>query len=501
MKVIIRPGANGIDSSRLREMLERRGGLYSLYGEFLRHRADLLRSDQLSVIARMARPRWRIERAEMAALLREGCGAAGAEATESLSSEPCRTAPLSCTYHTRYRGRTVAIQAVRPEPSPGQFAALEGGLREWSEGEALGPLVDAALEGFGSWLDAGSAAARRARVLEAVRESPLDGLVVFPAPVPELSSARLVSYEWVDGEGLEERIRVGDAEAIRLFAEAQFELLCLYQIVDADLDPSSMVVTPQGRVAFCFPPRAIPVPPKHRGHAMKYVSCGIAGDTPAAARALLIMADSNDGEQDGMIDALAAIEPDLKLDATYPRSSVTFENLWRALALLEDSRPLWVDCMHRNLNAIGQWTAASASAAGSGQGEDILERAYWPVLGRFVRNRLGRLMSRETASEWLLSTGLLAVEGMRQANRVAEEIRDDELSFRLHVSARAGGESSAENDGDRSTVLLLAAGALLVTFLLCLRWGPVASGAASIALGAGALAAAAALFAVVFHID
>ena len=126
------------------------------------------------------------------------------------------------------------------------------------------------------------------------------------------------------------------------------------------------------------------------------------------------------------MDEFSGIEPELKVHMWFPASAGAFESNWRALARITPSRPLFLDCLHRNLVAVGYWSSDSVRAGGPMV--DAIADAQWPVVGSLLRTQLGMLMNRESANEWGIGSGLLMFGTLREMNRMAEEIRENDIT-------------------------------------------------------------------------
>jgi hypothetical protein len=172
----------------------------------------------------------------------------------------------------------------------------------------------------------------------------------------------------------------------------------------------------------------------------------------------------------------------------FPPSAAIFEGNWRALKRTGVQEPLFLDILHRNLIAVGYWNAEAAVPALPAP--DLIADAQWPVLGRILRTRLGEMATRETASDWFVGSGLVFFEAMRQVNRLAEGLRENDIS--LGVEAQNG----EDDEGKAHTRIRLGIliGMLFVLFLACLRFAVSADGIWSAALSALAIASAFALF-------
>jgi len=150
--------------------------------------------------------------------------------------------------------------------------------------------------------------------------------------------------------------------------------------------------------------------------------------------------------------------------------------------------------LHRNLIAVGYWNAETAAAPAPTK--DYIVDAQWPVLGRLLRTRLGEMANRETASDWFIGSGLLFFEVIRQMTRVAEGLRENDLSLGVDLQADRNPATA-----HRRIRLGIFIGMLLVIFLASLRFASSASGTASWVLSAVAIITGFALFWFVSRFD
>ena len=104
---------------------------------------------------------------------------------------------------------------------------------------------------------------------------------------------------------------------------------------------------------------------------------------------------------------------------------------------------------------------------------DAIAEAHAPVVGRVLQTEVGRVMNRKAATEWSVGAGLMAFGAMREMNRVAEEIRDNNLSMGVDVTETNGGGEPANRSTRRGVLIAV----LLVTLMVSLRWGAGSEGA------------------------
>jgi hypothetical protein len=231
--------------------------------------------------------------------------------------------------------------------------------------------------------------------------------------------------------------------------------------------------------------------------AMKYIAAVLEGNASLTVQTLLTLAVGRslaDLESE-LLDLISGVEPELKVHRWFPSSSASFESNWRALARLEVTRPrpLYLDCLQRNLIAVGYWT--SDAIINGGVASDPIANAHWPVVSSMVRRNATQFMDTSVMREWSMGMGLLAFGAMREANRLAEELRENDLTMEVEmpdalpdIRKRTGKGKSA------SPRVVIGVAGLLALVLVALRWGSSMGGAASYALLAVAVLALIGLF-------
>jgi hypothetical protein len=224
---------------------------------------------------------------------------------------------------------------------------------------------------------------------------------------------------------------------------------------------------------------------------MKYVAAVLEGNASTAAQMLvnLALGKSTGSLESALLELMSAIEPELKVDLWFPGSAAAFESNWRALARLEIVRPLFLNCLHRNLIATGYWTAEAVSAGGAAI--DTITEAHWPVVGRVLKLNASQFLDPAAVTEWSVGLGLLSFGALREANRLAEEVRDNNLTIEVDIGTA---QQAAPRPAKRSfrTGVLIAC--LLIAILASLRWGSTLARPAQVLMVTVAYAALAALF-------
>jgi len=483
------------EPARFRSALEELGGLYAAFGQFLMWRADLLRTDYLGRLRHINLAVSPVPASDVARILLSELGANGNSLAQFLEREPCWNTLARCAYRTQYRGRTVAVQIARDPVPDSAFESFETGMRLVEDERTREAIQPAMLARFREWMRLSDSPARERAYLDALQSIREKTLVLYPFLIPELSTERVLCFEWVEGESVASLLSKGAPQGVQRVAECVLEQFCTIAAVDGDCDPDSMVVSREGRLAVRRINRMVAIPPSLTHAAMKYISSVLASDAPAAAHMLAKLSGGIiTNLENRLLDELSNLEPELKVNLQFPASAAIFEGNWRALTRTGAEKPLFLDIIHRNLIAVGYWNAETAAPPAPAC--DFIADAQWPVLGRLLRTRLGEMATRETASDWFIGSGLLFFEGLRQINRLAEGLRENDLS--LGVDLQREDDSRKAHQRIRLGILI---GMLLVVFLACLRFAVGAEGVASRVLSAVAVATGFALFWFVSRFD
>lgn len=459
-------GTSASVGKRFRDALEQLGGLYSAFGRFLSYRADLL--DGASVhefrgfqVNFPAVP----TTAVLEILDRELPGVSG-EVANHLETEPLWNTLARTAYASLHQGQRVVVQVGRDPVSEESIRAFVQGLRALSRTELAGVASEEVLTQFRQWLRHGESMERERTVLETLSNYRGESLVHYPRLIPELCSASVLCWHAVEGRRATDLIAEGDQEISVLLASAILEQLYTLSIVDADLDLDEMVVDLDHGLHFRRLGSAVAVLPDQVNAGIKYAAAVVSGNATLSAQKLIRLAISRSSPEleKQLLDEFSGVEPELKINTWFPSSAEGFENNWRALARVLRARPLFLDCLHRNLVAAGYWNSDAVRAGA--RTADAISEAQWPVVGRLIRTQFGMLMKRETVEEWAVGSGLLMFGALREMNQLIEEMREDDLRLGIDFDEIPARERSTPRSS--SGVVL---GALLVVFLAGLRWG------------------------------
>jgi len=479
-------------AARFRNALEELGGLFTAFGQFLCWRADLLSTDYLGRLRQLKITVSPVPMIDVTRTISSELGANENAIALAQGLEPrlCWNTMARCAYHAQYRGRAIAVQVARDPIPDSAFESFEAGLKLIDDEALSQALQPAVLAGFREWMRLSDSPARERSYLAALDSVREKTIVLYPLLIPEISTEKLLCFDWVEGETIASRIAQGSPQAVSRVAECVLEQCCSIAALDGDFDPEAMVLTDSGRLALRRANRLLAVPPALTNTCLKYISAVLASNGPSAAQMLVKLASSQPtlGLEQRLLDALSSLEPELKINVQFPPSAAIFEGNWRALKRTGVQEPLFLDILHRNLIAVGYWNAEAAVPALPAP--DLIADAQWPVLGRILRTRLGEMATRETASDWFVGSGLVFFEAMRQVNRLAEGLRENDIS--LGVETQNGEDD--EGKAQKRIRLGILIGMLFVLFLACLRFAVSAEGIWSAALSALAIASAFALF-------
>jgi hypothetical protein len=325
----------------------------------------------------------------------------------------------------------------------------------------------AILAEFRQWLRQAESCGVERSYLQVLAKSRGELLVDYPEPIAEITTDRILCWPWVEGEPVGGLLKGGSMEAATQVAAAVLEQYCSLSIIDAELQLDSMVMGPGGRLAVRRFNRPITVPLAVVNTGMKYVAAVLEGNASKAAQSLVLLAVGKltPGLQTSLLELMSAIEPELKVGLWFPKSAAAFESNWRALARLNVERPLYLNCFHRNLMAVGYWTAEAIDAGANPA--DTIADAHWPVVARVLKFNALQLIDPAVMAEWSVGLGLLGFGAMREANRLAEEVRDDNLTMEVEV----GGPAQPATEGRKNSGKWILIVGILAALLAAMRWG------------------------------
>jgi hypothetical protein len=299
----------------------------------------------------------------------------------------------------------------------------------------------------------------------------------------------------LDGISAAELVARGNPDICRKIATAIFEQFCSLGIVEGELRLDALCVLEDQRLAFRRLARPVPTPPGLTAPALEYVAAAIARDAARTSRALLRLsvAIESPALERELVSNLSGVDPELKIRRWFPASGETFEANWRAISSLPLERRLFLDSLHRNLVATAYWLGDAVRNGAPAL--DVIAEAQWPVLQRVLNEQMKGLKDPEALQEWLAGSGLLAMGLMKEAQRLAGEVRDNRLSMGFDIT-----HSEKRTRSTRPDWLLPLGALLLAVFLCCVRWGAEAPAGFVIPVRLLTLVAMAGMFWVVLRI-
>ncbi|MBI3934229.1 MAG: hypothetical protein HY316_06025 [Acidobacteria bacterium] len=474
--------------NRFRLALEESGGLFTLFGQFLSGRADLLPGPYLALLRTV-----RIQREEMTS------PSSLPEIRDRIvQAEWVRSAPCSEVYAATFQDRPIMAEVFLPEAggyTNSDFHGLERQLSLLKNSPEASVATPAVLEQFREWLAFQADVDRKRGMLRNLADIPFPCVSRFPRVIPDLQSTRCLVYERMEGsplpEALEDAARSG--HALDLWAECLLEQSLLLSFLDADAQPSNYLLLPDGGVGFRTLPALVPVPVEWHGELLQYLTSAIAGNSHRAMQMLSrICAGANPYAVERMLlERLSALQPELRIQSVAPASVVTLQNYWRALGQTSLKPPLFLHLFQRNLSVLGQ--AAPPQTPQS----DVISESLWPVLGRLLQFRIGDVLSSDKSQEWLANSGLFLLTAVRQVAVLLEHVRDNDLALEIESSP----EDGRERRRNRRVASVIHSGIGLVLFLFSLRMAQQSSGSLQMAATTAAALCAVAVFILVARID
>jgi hypothetical protein len=477
-------------SDNFRAALEQLGGVYVAFGQFLCWRADLLGVDYLTALRQIQPVVPPVSRDGVGSLVRAEVTTWGAGIARQLESEPVWSTLFRTAYISWFRDSPIVVQVAREPVPESELCEFEAGIRFLGHPDLARVTAPAVLAQFRQWIRAAESSARERKYLRVLARYREQMLVDYPALIDEITTDRVLCWPWIEGEPLGALIQRGSVEMITQAAIAVLEQFFTLAMVDGELDPNAFVLPAGGlRLTMRRFNRPLSVPGPSVNIGMKYVAAVLEGNASVTVQTLLRLAA---GESTAALDArllnlMSGIEPELKVKLWYPGSASAFESNWRALVRLELSRarPLFLDCLHRNLVAVGYWTADAVAAGGPAI--DTIALAHAPVVKRELSAHAEQFRDVAVVKDWSVGLTFLAFGAMRQANRLAEEMREHNITLAAETRPSLLDLQTSSPRKRHSVGMSVLAALMLVALLVSLLWGSRAQQPAASFLLAGAV--------------
>lgn len=409
-------------ATRFRLALEEQDGLFSLFGQFLSGRADLLSSPHLIQLRKI---RTKQKPSCGSAIERDMSGrVAGLKAM--------RVAPGAEIYSGIHEGRPVVVEFSSGAPDPSDRGDWKPFLRE------LKTLDDApefrichhdVVDQFHEWLKLAANIGRKRSILSNLEAIPAGCVTRFPSLFPDLQTDNCLVYAGIDAESSILEIQPDTPlveRNLQLLAEGLLELSLLISVVDAEMRLDSFAAV-NGALRFRCLPVLAPVPVEWHYELLQYMASTIAGQSPRALHMLSRICcpqDSYAGEQQLMRE-LSGLQPELKINLVTPETVSALENYWKTLAKTGLRAPLFLELFHRQWTLLGQYNGEVAPSV------DVIADSLWPILGRILRLRFGELLSVDKGRDWAASSGLMLLTAARQVGMLLEQVRDNDLAVTM----------------------------------------------------------------------
>ena len=423
------PSAEGSDPARaFCKALDELGGLYGVFGRFLAWRSDLIDTGCVDELSRIRVNYPPVPLATAAATVRRELGEAGVDVAASLENPPLWNTFNRTAYLAQRDGRAIVVQVARDPVSADEFAAFSRNLKAVKHPEIAGLVAAPVILQFEEWLRTAETLAHERRFLDAIGQHRGETLVSYPQLVSDLCTTSVLCWLPVQGRSAAELVEQRDSQVCVLVASAILEQFYSLAFVDADPDLRAMIVDVNGRLHMRYLNNPVAVPAGRISDGIKYTTAVLAGNATLSAQRLIRMVQSRPplDLESTLMDEFSAVEPELKIHRWFPASAAAFESNWRALARLEPARPLFLDCFLRNLIAVGYWNSDVVGDATAPM--DAIAQAQPTVVQRMLNTEMSLMLNQNSAKEWAMGSGLLAFGAMREASRVLEEVRDNDVT-------------------------------------------------------------------------
>lgn len=280
------------------------------------------------------------------------------------------------------------------------------------------------LNEFHKWLYLHSDVERRRRILGTLQSIPADSKSIFPEPVDELHSKKVLAYYELIGNspGTGSESESFPLEDLRNLVDAILEQSLFLSVIPSQVALDNILNLPDGKLGYRIQPHFQPVSVNYHQAFIQYLVSACSGNMNQAAKMTVRLSRvlGFDLSEENLWRELSRLRVQQK--EQLPESLALLRDIWKAQSRCGASSPFFLQLFQRNMMLLGQDQMQLAPR------EDLVLESIWPVLGRLIRFHTSEAMTMDGIREWFMGSGLFSLGLFRQIGNLMEQARENDFA-------------------------------------------------------------------------